>query len=185
MYQQRIDTDSASIEGMEGVFEEKTPDALSDHIAESPETTPSSLSKAGNRVLRGTYNQGLLLLREEQLKPLAINSEVASQQNRHPTRILYSRNPAEEPLRSFQTEIGNDAQSSYSAGAVETNLEILELVRQQAEQAKVANELIKRLTEQLKEQSYQIHRLRSGQHPVNIWQRFWQWIRSRRSMGID
>lgn len=179
VYQQLIGSDSASIEGMEEVFEEKAPAIHGDQNAQSSETMPASMFKAGNRVLRGTYDQGLLLLREEVLRPLAIDPKAASSQNRHPDRILYSRNRPGEPIRSFETEFGKGEEASHSAGFAETSAEILELVRQHAEQAKVANELIKRLTEQLKKQSQYIERLRSGEPIPNIWERLWQWIRGR------
>lgn len=176
MYQQRIDTDSLSIEGMEGVFEEKAPELPDERNTESLETAPVSLSKVGSKVLRGTYNQGLLLLREEILKPLSIAPDPTNHQNRHPARILYSNNNPGEPLRSFETESSNNGEIG---GLVDTNSEILELIRQHAEQAKVANALIKRLTEQLQDQSEYIERLHAGRDNPNIWERFWRWIRRR------
>lgn len=179
MYQQRIETDSASIEGMEGVFEEKAPELPDQINMESFETPAVSLPQAGGKVLRGTYNQGLLFLREETLKPLAVAQHASYHQNRQPARILYSNNTPGEALRSFETKSSNNGEIAYSGGLVETNSEILELIRQHAEQAKVANALIKRLTQQLQDQSEYIERLRSGLGTPNIWERFWRWISRR------
>lgn len=175
MYQQRTDPDSASLEGMEEVFAENSASVSSGDDAEGPEPEVLSLPQVGNRILRGTYNQGLLLLREEELKPLAISPQQDIQPNRQSARILYSNNKPDEPIRSFESELlGGD-----STSLAEPSIELFELIKRHAEQAKVANELIKHLTKQLEEQKKYIERLRGDRPQTDIWTRIKQWFGGR------
>ena len=156
---------------MEEVFDQNSA-SLPSESAEGAESTAASLPQAGKRILRGTYHQGLLLLREEVLKPLSI----APEPNRQPSRILYSSNKPGEPIRSFEPELLGEGVPS----PIETSSEMLELIKRHAEQAQVANELIKHLTEQLEEQNKYIERLRAAKPRVGIWTRLKKWFGGRR-----
>lgn len=181
MYQQKIDADPTSLEGMEEVFHHKeTPPSASVAQAALPQgTTKPTQVKANEwpltrekRILRGTYSKGMLILKEEVLGTAARDVTFVAGQSSQAINVLRA---GKERLseNAFQSEVQNTILPSPGSVSDADSL-LLELIKTHAEQAKTANELIKHLTEQLEEQKKYIQQLLSGRPKFGFLSRLWQ-----------
>jgi hypothetical protein len=113
---------------------------------------------APKRVLRGSYSKGLLVLEDGDEQGLEADGARAG-------ALASQDDPAfHQTVITYQSEIN------------QTNLVLLELVRIHALQAKAANELIIKLSEQLKKSDEYIQVLLHAKGSNNIWWRLFVWL---------
>jgi len=184
MYQRKgqSDSDSASLEGMEAVFDDRNTNtnyAKGDNGDQAaPEQVVSQLgARTEKRVLRGSYSKGLLILRESILPA-----------EKGPTRQNGAGEPAISAFKAEKLDLTIDSFALNDPSSLvkvigyagSPNAVLLQLVRTYAEQAKTANELIKHLAEQLQGKDEYINSLLAGKEKPSLWAYLRAWMSKTR-----